>query len=35
MVAVTVVVVMAALFEKWPGWLACCFPERRAMGPLV
>ena len=25
---------MAALFEKWPGWLACCFSERRAIDHL-
>lgn len=33
-VAVTVVMLVAALFEEWPGWLACYFSERRAADHL-
>ena len=34
MFAVTVVVVIAALFEKWPGWFPCYFSERKATDHL-
>lgn len=33
-VAVTVVMLVAALFEEWPGWPACYFSERRAADHL-